>query len=243
MDHVKARSDAHAVTRSLAYLNKHGCPFAQPGEGSNLFKPRQGLKTPDIVAGVFRGEVDPRTFFIDVVAPTGDQVTNELAGAPDASRFLLNQITTRSGQEWTLADIPAGLGKPLAASVLRKAVKYANARAGSPLFGVIAYFNEHGPGKQLLTMMAYLKAIHDELGQLSERLAANLLVNREHDVVLQSVRWDQPLAFLLQLVDDGARPRGALVVNEHARISAFRDHEVMTWLQDMDRRAGAAQRT
>jgi hypothetical protein len=161
------KADAHAVARSMQYLNRHGCPNVQLGEGSDLFKPRDGLRTPDIVAGMFRGEVDPRTFFIDVVAPSGDQVTNEQAGAPDASRFLINEINAKSGQERSLADMPLGLGKPLTGSVVKKAAKYASARAGSPLLGVIAYFDEHGSGKQVVTMVAYLKAINDELGQLS----------------------------------------------------------------------------
>ena len=86
------KPDAHAIAIAIAYLKRHGCPNPQRGEGAELFLPKDGLKTPDIVAGEFRGEVDPNTFFIDVVSPSGDQVTNERAGAPEASRFLMKEI-------------------------------------------------------------------------------------------------------------------------------------------------------
>ena len=123
------------------------------------------------------------------------QVTNELAGAPDASRFLMAEVEAKSGEWWRLADIPSGLGKPLVGSVLRKADKYSTAREGSPLLGVVAYFNERGPGKQILTMLAYFKAIYEELGQVSDKLAGELLVNRTHALTMQFLKWDQPLAF------------------------------------------------
>lgn len=231
-DRTNPKPDAHAVDCAIGFLKRHGCPTPRHGEGSELFKPRNGLKTPDVIAGEFRGESHPRTFFIDVVAPTGDQVTNELAGAPQASRFLMREVTMKTGKEWSLADIPLGLGKPLAGSVLKKASKYSNARGGSPLLGVVAYFNEQGSGQQIFTMMAYLKAIHDELGQLSEHLVGYLLA-REHEVILQLLNWDVPLAFLLQLVENCSHLRGALVVNEHSRLDMYRDHEVVAWARGL----------
>jgi hypothetical protein len=230
---ASTKPDAYAVARSIAYLKEHGCPNPQRGEGSALFKPRTGLKTPDVVAGDFRGETNPWTFFVDVVAPSGDQVTKERAGAPDVSRFLMNEIKMKSGQERTLSDVPIGLGKPLVGSLLTKADKYASARSGSPLLGLIAYFNERGSGQQLLTMLHYLKAVHDELGQLSEHLTGLLVVTREHSAIVHPVKWDHPFAFLIQLVDDGRRCRGVVVVNQHARLDAFREHEVSRWLESL----------
>lgn len=224
------KPDTRAVESAIAYLKRHGCPNPQRGEGSELFAPKDGLKTPDIVVGHFRGEVDPDTFFVDVVSPSGDQVTNERAGAPDASRFFMKEVEEKPDVWRTLADIPDDLGRPLVGSVLRKADKYSAARRGSPLLGVVAYFNEQGAGKQILTMVTYLKAIHEELGQVSDKLVGELIVNRTSTMLVQVVSWDVPLGFLLQLVEDRGQTRGALVVNQHARLTPHVDHEVVSWM-------------
>jgi len=220
------RTDEHAVAQVLAYLAHHQCPNPQRGEGSALFPPSDGLLTPDLVAGDFRGPTHSDTFFIDVVAPSGDYIAKPLAGAPNSAAFFRDQIAKRG--TFGIEDMPGDLGKPLVGAIRKKATKYSQRRGGSPAFGVVAYFDERSKfGGHVITMLAYLKVLNDTLGPVNQA-AFFALLEGAASMVVCPVAWDEPIAFLLQLVD-GESPRGVLLVNTHARLAALGQHEVMVW--------------
>lgn len=210
----------------LDYLDRHGCPNPQRGEGSPLFPPSNGLLTPDLVAGEFRGPTHPDTFFIDVVTPSGDYVTRPLAGAPQSAAFFNKQIKDRG--QWGMGDIPDDISRPLVAAVRKKAAKYSARRGGSAALGVAAYFDERSKsGGHVITMIAYMKALNDALGPVNQK-ALHLLLDGHQTMIVCPVSWDEPLCFLLQVVS-GASMRGVLLLNTHERVKAVREHEVATW--------------
>lgn len=176
----------------------------------------------------------PATFFIDVTTPSGDYVTRPLAGAPESAAFFTRQIEARG--EWGMSDMPADLSLPLVAAVRKKAAKYSARRAGSAALGVAAYFNERSKsGGHLITMLGYLKALNDVLGPVNEQ-ALHLLLDGGHAMVVCPVSWDEPLAFLLQVVD-GVSMRAVLLLNTHERVKGVGDHEVVVWAHGLGSRA------
>jgi hypothetical protein len=234
-----AKTDEGEVERARELLETLGCPDPQRGEGSPLFPQRDdgtSPPTPDLVAGPFLGAEHPGSFFIDVVAPSGDYIFNERAGAAPSARFFGDVVDKRS--EFTPDDVPRDFAKPLVIPIIRKSDKYSKGRSKSPLFGVVAYFDQLAKnGGSLISSLFYMRALHETLGGVAfseiERGHAQTPADLNSRVGCE-VDWDLPLAFLLQLVISGntgetARLEVTMLVNRHERVNAVSSNPVVAW--------------
>jgi len=234
-----ANPDEREVERARDLLATLECPDPRRGEGSPLFPQRPdgtSPPTPDLVAGPFLGAQDPGSFFIDVVAPSGDYIFNEFAGAAPSARFFGDVVAARGS--FTPDDVPRDFARPLTSPIVKKAAKYAKGRSDSPLFGVVAYFDQLAKnGGSLFASLFYMRALNDTLGGVAfsdiERGHAQTPADLNSRVGCEVV-WDLPLAFLLQLVISGNTPETArlevtMLVNRHARIDAVSTNPVVEW--------------
>lgn len=236
-------TDEQQVARVRALLELIGCPQVENGQGSPLFAQRSdgtSPPTPDLVAGPFHGPEDPRSFFIDVVAPSGDYIINELAGAAPSARFFKDVIVNRDS--FTPADVPRDFANPLVSPVISKAIKYSKGRSDSALFGLVAYFDYlEKRGRPLIASLFYTRALSDVLGEVmfaEIEFGHSQIPSDRNSLVCSDVVWDLPLAFLLQLVVAGntidtARLEVTVLVNRHHRVDPVASNPVVAWARGL----------
>ena len=239
------KTDAVQVARIVELLEVLQCPSPKPGEGSSLFpQASDGTwpPTPDIVAGTFFGPLDPRSFFVDVVAPSGDYMFKDRAGAPATASFLTAVVNARG--EFTMADLPTDFTKPLVSPVIKKSAKYAKGRNGSPLFGVAVYFDQlEKNGGALFSSLLYLRALAKEFGDVPFEVLERghrTIPDDQHSFVATEVAWDLPLAFLLLVIVAGndepsSRIQVTLLANMHPRLDAVSTNPVVAWARQRPR--------
>jgi hypothetical protein len=195
-----------------------------------------------LVAGPFFGPEDPRSFYIDVVAPSGDYLIKELAGAAPTARFFSKVLAEKDGTEFSLQDIPRAFVRPLTRPIHTKSEKYAKGRQGSPLFGIVVYFDHlEKRGGSLITSFLYTRALNEAFGGVDfQSIDYGHVQTPEglHSRVLCEVTWDLPLVFVLQLTISGnthetARLEVTMLLNTHSRTIPFVENPVFTWARNL----------
>lgn len=234
-----------SIRRTLLILRLLCCPNARRAEGTPEWDQIKGSYTlsPDLVAGLLRGNGDPSDFFIDIVQPTGDQYFKELAGSPQAARLVASALNQKSDPfSFKLEDL-GNTANNFLGPLNRKILKYSGSRLGTAMLGLAMYFapSDGAYGGPVLAHLDSLRWLDSAFG-LSHHLGAEtptillegILDSSAPFTSILSLPMSIPFSFLLWIADKSETfPKVVLIINDGIthKDYEFCEHSVIKWLR------------
>lgn len=236
--------EAIGLSLALSALTQLRCPNVRLAEGSQEWRDKQGQyrRTPDMMAGLIRGEGSPHDFLIDVVQPMGASYENEKAGAPNTARLVKEAVAqgkdgiSTHGFDTTFPEIYGPINKKL--------VSYSCERQNSPMWALVfvidlveePYVGTHLLAQDMIRGLGSWLGVDELFDSADDREKYyDAWLNKVNDVLFHRLPLNINLMFLMIVVirPDGHQIRVLVNAYQTRRESPWISNAVVKWLLRM----------